>query len=119
MLKKPLFITIVIIILIIAYNLLGQIFTTLKSGERLKTATDELYSMEQKNQMLKKKLTQVQTQDFIEQQARDKLGLGKGNETIMVIPDNKINQVLGVKEESKQPEIKIPNWQGWLKLFFP
>jgi cell division protein DivIC len=118
MFKKPFFSILIIIVLIIAYNLIGQIFTTLKSGERLKTATDELYTLEKKNQELKKKLTQTKTQDFIEQQARDKLGLGKGSETIVIIPDSKIDQVLGVSKEQIQSEIKLSNWQGWLKLFF-
>lgn len=117
MFKKPLFLVIAIVVLIITYNLLGQIFTTLKAGERLKTATDELSSLAQKNNELKKQLTQVQTPDFIEQQARDKLGLGKGNETIVVIPDDKLKSVLGATEEQKQ-DIKLPNWQGWLRLFW-
>lgn len=117
MIKKPFFLALLIIVLIIAYNLIWQIVATLKSGDRLQTATDELYSLEQRNRELKKRLTEVKSEDFVEQQARDKLGLGKGEETVVVIPDEKINSVLGTTQEQKQ-EVKLPNWQGWLKLFW-
>lgn len=116
--KKPFFLLLLIIVLIIAYNLIAQIVATLRSGERLQTTASQLQDLEAKNKELKKKLADVKSSDFIEQQARDKLGLGKAGETIVVIPDQKINSVLGISQESKQ-EVRLPNWQGWLKLFFP
>ena len=56
------------------------------------------------------------SQDFIEQQARDKLGLAKEGETIVIIPEEKINQVLGMAKQVVEP--RLPNWQGWLRLFW-
>lgn len=106
----------VIIFLFVSFNLFSQILTTLKSGDRLEEATDKLHSLEVKNKELKRKLEQVNNPLFIEEQARDKLGLVREGETIVIIPEEKLNQVLGVTRKGE--EIRLPNWQGWLKLFW-
>jgi len=116
MYKKFGLILILILILIISWTLLGQITTTLKSGDRLKEATDELHKIEIKNKELKAKIEEVKRGEFLEEQARDKLGLVKEGETLVIIPKDKIDQVLGIAK--KIEEIKLPNWQGWLKLFY-
>lgn len=95
---------------------MGQIFSTLKAGDRLKEVTDNLQSLEVKNKELREKLEEVKKPEFIETQARDKLGLVKEGETLVIIPQEKIDEVLGMTK--KIEEIKLPNWQGWLKLFF-
>ena len=100
----------------ITWSLIGQIMTTLKSGDRLQEATERLHLLEVKNKELKKRLEEVKTPAFLEEQARDKLGLVRDGETIVIIPEEKLNQVMGVTE--KLEEIKLPNWMGWLKLFF-
>ncbi len=56
-----------------------------------------------------------QSQDEVEKIARDKLNMGKPGETVVVIPEELITKVI----EDNKPKIepKLPNWQGWLKLF--
>src|SRR5437660_2182099 len=60
-----------------AFNLLKQITDALKSGERLSSQAEAVYNLEAKNKVLKKKLSQIQAPEFIEETARNKLGLGK------------------------------------------
>lgn len=116
MLKKIGFVLGILVILIIAYNLVVQIFSTLKSGDRLTEASDKLHQLEVKNQELRKKLEEVNSSDFIEQEARNKLGLGKDGETLIIIPDEKIDLILEASKEAKI--IKLPNYLGWWKVFF-
>lgn len=105
-----------LILLIVIYNLMSQILQTLKSGGRVTQATEKLHQLEQKNLQLKKRLAEVQTTDFVEQQARDKLGLVKEGETLIIIPDEKIDLIL---EASKSAEIvRLPNPLGWWRVFF-
>ncbi len=108
MYKKTSLVLGLIIILIIAFNLIGQIFTTLKSGDRLN-------ELQTKNNELKARLVEVGSSEFIEEQARDKLGLAKDGEVVIVIPDEKIDAILGNK---KQEEAKLSNYLGWWKVFF-
>lgn len=116
MFKKLTYGLVIVIVLVIAYNLLRQITQALKSGERLSEATEELYKLQNKNQELKKKLPQIQSLDFIEQQARDKLGLSKKGETVVIIPEDKLKLVMGASASAQIPRLSNP--LGWLKVFF-
>ncbi|MBI2596613.1 septum formation initiator family protein [Candidatus Daviesbacteria bacterium] len=113
--KKIILAVAIIIISIITYNLVIQIMDAVKSGERLSQAAEKVYKLEAKNRELKKKLAQIQSEGFIEKEARNKLGLSKIGETIVVIPQERLKQVMGV---SQSAQIKLPNWLGWWKVFF-
>ena len=116
MLRKVIIGAIIAIVLVIAFNLVTQIINTIKSGDRLSVQAEIVYSLEAKNRELKKKLTQIQSPQFIEEQARDKLGLSKAGETIVVIPEEKLKQILGASNSAQI--IRFPNWLGWFKVFF-
>lgn len=115
MIRKIVFGAIILLVLVIAYNLLVQITDALRQGERLSAAADRVYRLEGKNRQLKKKFSQIQSAEFIEEQARNKLGLGKAGETIVIIPEDKLKSVLGA---SQSAEIRLPNWLGWWRVFF-
>lgn len=105
------------ITLLIAYNLIVQIFDALKSSERLSLEAEKLSRLEVKNRELKEQLARVKSLEFIEEQARDKLGLARTGETIVIIPEDKLQEVLGLSK--KVGEVRLPNWLGWWRLFFP
>ena len=116
MLKKLIYGIIIIVVLVIAYSLVVQITQAIKSGERLSQATDAVYQLQGKNKELKKKLSEIQSPQFIEQQARDKLGLSKKGETVVIIPDQTIKMLLGASSSAQI--IRFPNPLGWWKVFF-
>jgi len=115
MIKKIALGFIVLVILVVTYNLITQIMEASKSEERLSLSADVVYKLEAKNKELKKKLSQIQTPEFIEEEIRNKLGFAKAGETIVVIPEEKLKLVLGA---SQAAEVRLPNWLGWLKVFF-
>ncbi len=102
--------------MVIAFNLVAQILNTIKSGDRLSIQAEIVYNLEAKNRELKKKLTHIQSPQFIEEQARNKLGLSKSGETIVVIPEEKLKQVLGASNSAQI--VRLPNWLGWFRVFF-
>lgn len=116
MLKKIGIVLAIIAAVFIIYNLIIQILDALKSGERLSTGAESLYKLEAKNKELKKRLLQIKSPEFIEKEARNKLGLGKQGETLVIIPDEKIKEVLQASASAK--EARLPNWLGWWKVFF-
>ncbi len=116
MLRKVIYIAVILVVLLIAYNLVVQITQAIKSGERLSEATDKVYKLQVQNKELKKKLSDIQSSDFIESQARDKLGLSKKGETLVIIPEQILNLVLGASSSAQTT--RLPNWLGWLKVFF-
>lgn len=116
MFRKLGLIIVTILVLVIVYNLISRIIDAVKSGERLSQSAQQLDKLETENKELKKRLEEVKSQIFIEEQARNKLGFSKKGETVVIIPDEKIKQILGASQSS---QLRLPNWQGWLKLFFP
>ena len=102
-------------VLLVAVYLLQQITNTIKSSDRLSTAANTVYQLEVKNRQLKQKLSQIQSAHFIEEQARNKLGLAKNGETIVIIPAEKLKQILGASQSAK---VRLPNWLGWWRVFF-
>lgn len=115
MIKKIVLGSVILVILFIVYNLITQIISATKSGERLSQAADAVYKLEIKNKELKEKLSRIQSPQFIEEEIRNKLGLSKKWETVVVIPEEKIKSVLGA---SASAPLRLPNWLGWLKVFF-
>ena len=83
-----------------------------KAGERIKDAESGVRSQELENQELQKRLAEVQSPEFIEREAREKLGLGKEGETIIVLPpqNEKSNTQYSISNE--------PNWKKWWNLYF-
>ncbi len=113
MVKKIVLGAIILIILVVAYNLISQIMEATKSGERLSRSADTLFKLEVKNRQLKEQLAQIKSPQFLEELARNKLGYSKAGETVVVIPEEKLKQVLGV---SQSAQIRLPNWLGWLRV---
>ena len=106
-----------LVLIFIIYNFGVRILTAFKAGDRLTEAADRLHALEIKNKELKQQLEDVTSPDYIEKTARDKLGLAKEGEVVVVIPEEKIKQVLGVKKDSAEEE-RLDNWLGWFRLFF-
>ncbi|MBI4999588.1 septum formation initiator family protein [Candidatus Gottesmanbacteria bacterium] len=107
-------IIILIIGLFLIVNLTRSIIDLLKSGDRIKEAEEKVAQLRLKNEELKKKLVEVQSPFFLEKIAREKLGLAKEGEVVVILP---LNPTQSVGSGQAQNET-LPNWQKWLKLFF-
>jgi cell division protein FtsB len=110
--KKIGFILIVLVLLFIINGLLHSIYDLWNKQDLLTSAQKELQNQKLQNQKLKAGLTYVQSPQFIEEQAHDKLFLVKpGEQEVLISPD------LSKAQIQKQAQ-NIPNWQQWLQLFF-
>ncbi|MBI2022378.1 septum formation initiator family protein [Candidatus Daviesbacteria bacterium] len=115
MLRK---ITVILGILILSLVLIGlirQIGEALNSSRRFDSAIEELSKLQKENKRLQKRLTEVKTEKYIEEIARNKLNMTKPDETIVIVPNAAISKVLA--ENTVPIEPKLSSWQGWLKLF--
>ncbi|MCL5019841.1 MAG: septum formation initiator family protein [Patescibacteria group bacterium] len=111
MVKKAIFLIVVIVLLLAINNLVRSIYDIWNKQDLLSQAQKELTKEESRNQKLKAELSYVQTQKFIEEEARNKLFLVKPGEQQVLIPNT-------ASESSKKQEKQTPNWQKWLQLFF-
>ena len=67
---------------------------------------------EEENRKLKERLAEITSPEFVEREAREKLGYGKEGETLLVLPNQNSTQY---SEKSAQEE--GPNWRKWWKLY--
>ncbi len=68
------------------------------------------------NDELKKKIAEAESPEFIEKTAREKLGLVKDNEVVVLMDALKITSK--ESEDETNPLDSDPNWKRWWRLFF-
>lgn len=113
--KRIIQVVIIIIGLILIIKLLGDIFRLLKAGEQVRLAGEKVYQLEKEKKELQGKHQYYQSEEFIEEEARNKLNMARPGETIVILPSN-LGELVGKSRPS--PSGNIPNWQKWLKLFW-
>ena len=97
--------------------------------ERHKRITEEVDQLEAEakriqaeNQTLEERMSYFSTREFREQEAREKLGLKKADETVIAIKeevqrdsgDNTINN----QQKNDEQEVSTPNYRKWWQIFF-
>jgi len=108
-----------LIILIVGIGLIvslsRDILRLLKAGDQVKLAQERVKNLEEEQAQLRQKEQYYRSDEFVEEEARNKLNMAKPEETIAILPQD-LEQVLGrTKKEEISP---VPNWQQWWKLFF-
>lgn len=109
--KKLAVIIVIIFLLILIKNLAFSLIESLQSGSTTQKLTKELTSEQKKNTFLKEQLNLVRTKEFVEQEAREKLGLVRPNEKLVVLRKQKERQDAQSLDDKQ-------NWQKWWNLFF-
>lgn len=91
-----------------------DLFQLLKKKERIKKMEEKIETLRLGNEELGERLEYVESDQFIEKEARDKLNMAKEGETIVILPET---LKLRGQESETSPEENLPNWQQWLRLF--
>lgn len=83
----------------------------------------EISSITQKNNNFENLILYYQSNSFKELEAREKLGLQKPGEKVVLVPIKKYNDNLSqvedeVKSLSEKPVTKMPNWRAWWMYIF-
>lgn len=110
--KKLFPILIIFFLIIIIKNNISGISSSLNKDISLSNLEKNLEEEKNKNKFLKEKLSIVKTNKFVEEEAREKLGLGKTGEYQVIAPTP-----APLNREKIEIDEK-PNWQRWMKLFF-
>lgn len=116
--KKDRFISSVLLVLglYLIVSLSRNIFSLIKKGEEIKRESLKVEKLRAENEELKGQLEYASSPEFIEKEAREKLGLAKEGEQVVVLPEN-VEEIVLDKEKDKGKE-ELPNWKRWYRLFF-
>lgn len=83
-----------------------------RAGDRVRQAERELEAEEALGKELSEQLKYVQSDEFVEKEAREKLGLGKSGEVVVVLP------ILEQKSPSFAKATEgDANWVKWGRLY--
>lgn len=102
--------------MLLIVNLSRSIYEIWKKKDIVHEREVALREAQEQNEELKKKIADAESPEFIEKTAREKLGLVKDKEVVVLMDTSKI-----VSKDSEN-EVKSldtdPNWKRWWKLFF-
>lgn len=104
------------ILLILSFVLIVNITRTFRDLSRqeniIKEAEDRLQEVEAEKDKLQKNLAKVESQEYIEQEARNKLNLGKEGEVVLILPPISL-----AVTPTPIPADNSPSWQKWVNIF--
>ncbi len=106
-----------ILAIFLAISLVRNISRVTLANSRIAKARENLASLEKENSNLQAQLKIADSAQFQEKEARDKLGLAKEGEIVMVLPPDDVLRSLAPKRAREDPKLPDPNWKQWLKLF--
>ena len=113
--KKIVIFTITLIGLGLIIGLTKDISRLLRASDRVKSVAEKARKLKEEQQKLLEKKAYYLSEEFVEEEARNKLNMVKPGETVVILPPN-LAQVLGREEKPAAPA--IPNWRQWWHLFF-
>ncbi len=101
--------------------LLVSVIRSIGNAGRVKAEIDaeeaRVAKMREDNKRLEAQIFQTQGGVFIEKEIRDKLGLVKDGEAVVVLPDEDTLRKLAPVVLSESAALPDPNYRKWLKLF--
>lgn len=109
------YLSIIIVGLAISFGLARNLHGIYQNSEFQKQAQQKLEKLRAENIRLKGENTEAKQPNFIEREARERLGLVKPGEVVVVLPEEKEATTTAQVAETGQPRSV---WQQWLGLFF-
>jgi cell division protein FtsB len=113
--KNILFISVLIASVFVINNLVRSIYNLSQKQDLVVEAKKELNKQEIENERLKSELAFVESEEFIEEAARNKLFLVKPGEKEVLIPQGLIENMSSPSANLQKIE---SNWKKWWELFF-
>jgi hypothetical protein len=84
----------------------------------VKEEQERLTQLEKRHEELTEKLKMVQTPGFVEKEARERLGMAKEGDTIIIMDTNFTVQKERVGMISNESSGQLPYWKRWWQMFF-
>lgn len=103
--------------LVLVISIARNIEKVFQIRRQVEDVRQKIEKQKAENDEIAKKVAETGGPEFVERQVRDKLGLVKAGETIVVLPDADTVRSLAPKPPTENDDLPDPNWKKWLKLF--
>jgi len=104
-------------VVIVAISLVRNIIRTINIRNRIKEEEKKVEVLQKEKDELEKKVVEAESDAYIEKQLRDKLGLAKEGEIVLVLPEDEILRKIAPIINEEEDILPDPNWKKWFKLF--
>jgi cell division protein FtsB len=116
--RKIGFWAILLVLVVIFVSLLKSFLGLLQTKERFLVAQQEVERLEEEKNKLEAEYVYEDEAYVAEKQLRDSLGLGKPNETVVILPDELVEKTIEERKKVEEEVEELPNWKKWWQLFF-
>lgn len=107
----------ILFVLVLSLSLYRNLSRIKRSNQEIKRVEQKVENLEGENEELQDKLEIVKSEEYVEKQLRDKLGLAKEGEIVVVLPEEEILRRLAPEIDEEEDVLPDPNWKKWAKLF--
>ncbi len=107
----------VVIVLGLFISLIGNVVSIRRAQYKITEAELRVEKLKNEHEELSAQLESVENDEYIEAQLRDKLGMAKEGEVVLIMPSDDIVRRLAPSQEEYEPVLPDPNWKKWLNLF--
>ncbi|MFH1970974.1 MAG: septum formation initiator family protein [Patescibacteria group bacterium] len=104
-------------VIIVAISLVRNIIRTIDIRNRIKEEEKKVEVLQKEKEELEKKVAEAESDAYIEKQLRDKLGLAKEGEIVLILPEDEILRKIAPVVQEEEDFLPDPTWKKWLKLF--
>ena len=104
-------------VIIVAISLVRNIIRAINIKDRIKTEEVKVEVLRKEKEELEKKVAEAESDAYIEKQLRDKLGLAKEGEIVLILPEDEILRKIAPVIQEETDFLPDPTWKKWLKLF--
>ena len=107
----------VLLIFLFGLSLFRNVLKVNEAENRLERERKKVQELEEQGKVLEEELREMQGNEFLESQLRDKLGLAKEGESVVVLPDPETLKKLVPEIPDEKDYLPDPPYVKWMKLF--
>ncbi len=98
-------------------SLFRNILKINEAKNRIRREKEKVIKLEEEGKVLEEELKKMQGNEYLESQLRDKLGLAKKGESVVILPDSETLRKLVPEIPDEKDYLPDPPYIKWLKLF--
>jgi len=106
------------IFIVMGFSLFRNIIKIKNAKQQIKSAKNQLTELNDNQDKLKEDLDLIQSQQYLDKEAHDKLNLVHEGEVVLVLPEDDVLRRLSPRTQKQEEEMRpLTNWEAWLELF--
>jgi len=107
----------ILFVFLFALSLFRNILKVNEVKNRIQREREKVQKLEEEGRILEEELKKMQGNEYLESQLRDKLGLAKKGESVVILPDPETLKSLVPEIPDEKDYLPDPIYVKWMKLF--